>query len=96
MTSLVLTFSFLTVVCVYLLSLFILEVMKNVVTTYTELSNSCYDILAVKYVSDGITVFFATDYTLAFTIKITLCLMFLIVIRGCVPRYRYDFLTKMG
>ena len=30
-----------------------------------------------------------------FYIKITLCLMFLILIRGGVPRYRYDFLTKM-
>jgi NADH:ubiquinone oxidoreductase subunit H len=34
--------------------------------------------------------------TLIFTLKLTICLMFLIVIRGCVPRYRYDFLTKMG
>ena len=45
---------------------------------------------------DGIIYFYATNYTLTFTLKVTLCLMFLIVIRGCVPRYRYDFLTKMG
>ena len=30
------------------------------------------------------------------TSKITLALFFLIVIRGAVPRYRYDFLTKLG
>ncbi len=40
--------------------------------------------------------FITINPTLIFTLKVTLCLMFLIVIRGCVPRYRYDFLTKMG
>ncbi len=39
---------------------------------------------------------FATDFVTIFISKLTLCLAFLIVIRGCVPRYRYDFLTKMG
>ena len=39
---------------------------------------------------------FCTDFTTIISVKITLCLMFLIVIRGCIPRYRYDFLTKMG
>jgi len=58
--------------------------------TYVESS------LIYQYVSGSLVFFYATDYTLAFTVKITLCLMFLIVIRGCVPRYRYDFLTKMG
>ncbi len=29
-------------------------------------------------------------------IKVTTCLVILILIRGCIPRYRYDFLTKMG
>lgn len=33
---------------------------------------------------------------IVFTVKLLLCLMFLIFIRGGVPRYRYDFLTKMG
>lgn len=36
------------------------------------------------------------DATTPFSVKLTLSLMFLIVIRGCVPRYRYDLLTKMG
>lgn len=39
---------------------------------------------------------FVVDTTTVITLKITLCLMFLIVIRGCIPRYRYDFLTKIG
>ena len=30
------------------------------------------------------------------TYKLTTALAFLIAIRGCLPRYRYDFLTKLG
>jgi len=30
------------------------------------------------------------------TYKLTLALAFLIAVRGCLPRYRYDFLTKLG
>jgi len=52
--------------------------------------------LSFQHFRDNFIYIYATDYTLIFTIKITLCLSFLIVIRGCVPRYRYDFLTKMG
>ena len=36
------------------------------------------------------------NYTLIFTSKLAICLVFLSAIRGGVPRYRYDFLTKMG
>jgi len=39
---------------------------------------------------------FVVDTTTIITLKIALCIMFLIVIRGCIPRYRYDFLTKIG
>ena len=52
--------------------------------------------LTFQHFRDNFVYIYATDYTLIFTIKITLCLSFLIVIRGGVPRYRYDFLTKMG
>lgn len=52
--------------------------------------------LNFQHFRDNFLYIYATDYTLVFTLKITLCLSFLIVIRGCVPRYRYDFLTKMG
>lgn len=30
------------------------------------------------------------------TYKLTTALAFLIAVRGCLPRYRYDFLTKLG
>lgn len=39
---------------------------------------------------------YATNYTFIFVLKLSLCLVFLSAIRGGVPRYRYDFLTKMG
>ena len=39
---------------------------------------------------------YATNYTFVFTCKLAFCLVFLSAIRGGVPRYRYDFLTKMG
>jgi len=38
----------------------------------------------------------ACNFTLTFTFKLAACLSFLIFIRGGVPRYRYDFLTKIG
>ena len=39
---------------------------------------------------------YSTNYTFLFTSKLAVCLVFLSAIRGGVPRYRYDFLTKMG
>ena len=39
---------------------------------------------------------YSTNYTFVFTSKLAVCLVFLSAIRGGVPRYRYDFLTKMG
>jgi NADH:ubiquinone oxidoreductase subunit H len=39
---------------------------------------------------------YSTNYTFIFTTKLAVCLVFLSAIRGGVPRYRYDFLTKMG
>ena len=41
---------------------------------------------------------FQTDTTpvIWFTIKVVLSICLLITIRGGVPRYRYDFLTKLG
>ena len=37
-----------------------------------------------------------TTSTVCFTVKVVAGICFLIVIRGGVPRYRYDFLTKLG
>lgn len=69
-----------------------LQSLFDTILTFFNLNNE----LSFQHVRDNFLYIYATDYTLVFTIKITLCLSFLIVIRGCVPRYRYDFLTKMG
>jgi NADH:ubiquinone oxidoreductase subunit H len=42
------------------------------------------------------TINYAPTNTLNFSVKLLMCLAFLILIRGGVPRYRYDFLTKLG
>ena len=40
--------------------------------------------------------FYAINYTAIFTVKLITALMLLILIRGGVPRFRYDLLTKLG
>lgn len=52
--------------------------------------------LTLQSLKDNFLYIHAMDSTLAFTLKVALCISVLIVIRGCIPRYRYDFLTKMG
>jgi len=49
-----------------------------------------------SYSKDSFDYFYSTNYTFLFTCKLATCLVFLAAIRGGVPRYRYDFLTKMG
>jgi len=72
------------------------------VTTLTYIIENTLNICAnenlflIQYVKDGLTYTYAADYTLFFTLKLTVCLLILILIRGGVPRYRYDFLTKIG
>ena len=39
---------------------------------------------------------FPQNMTFFFAIKFCLCIAFLILIRGGSPRYRYDYLTKLG
>ena len=48
------------------------------------------------YSKDFFYYVYSTNYTFLFTLKIVAALLFLSAIRGGVPRYRYDFLTKMG
>ena len=45
---------------------------------------------------DNINYPYSNEFSLAFTVKLVACLSFLILIRGGVPRYRYDILTKLG
>jgi NADH:ubiquinone oxidoreductase subunit H len=44
---------------------------------------------------DNIDYPYSTEFSFAFTTKLAACLSFLILIRGGVPRYRYDILTKL-
>lgn len=81
--------------------------LENIYTTYITLSTSLQNIIALEnwiFLTDAVTIFvkdtftyhYVTNYTFVFTIKLSTCLVFLSAIRGGVPRYRYDFLTKMG
>ncbi len=51
---------------------------------------------AFSFSKDSFHYSYSTNYTFIFTAKLAVCLVFLSAIRGGVPRYRYDFLTKMG
>ena len=49
-----------------------------------------------SFYKDSFYYAYSTNHTFIFTSKLAVCLVFLSAIRGGVPRYRYDFLTKMG
>jgi NADH:ubiquinone oxidoreductase subunit H len=55
------------------------------------------------FIYNGLTIFnwkfyyqFAQNMSFFFGLKFLLCVGFLILIRGGAPRYRYDYLTKLG
>lgn len=55
------------------------------------------------YIQNGLYVFnskfeyqFPQNMTFFFAIKFCFCIAFLVLIRGGTPRYRYDYLTKLG
>lgn len=55
------------------------------------------------FLQKGLTIFnikifyqFPQNMTFFFAIKFCLCIAFLVLIRGGAPRYRYDYLTKLG
>lgn len=69
------------------------------VTAFIEIFVSLFqvdDLFITHYIKDSFVLVYASDYTLTLTLKLVLCLLILILIRGGVPRYRYDFLTKIG
>ena len=68
----------------------------RVVVLISEILNSTLHLLDLLSYYMLLDFKYSTNYTLVFTFKIVLCLSFLIFIRGGVPRYRYDFLTKIG
>jgi NADH:ubiquinone oxidoreductase subunit H len=51
---------------------------------------------AFIFLFNNFTLNYSTSYTLIITAKIVVSLFVLILVRGAVPRYRYDFLTKLG
>lgn len=67
----------------------------DAVDTFLDIINPFYGnglllLSVVKYY------FFAQNLTIFFVIKFILSIAFLILIRGGTPRYRYDYLTKLG
>jgi NADH:ubiquinone oxidoreductase subunit H len=68
----------------------------SVIVIISEILNSTLHLLDLLSYYMLLDFKYSTNYTLVFTFKIVLCLSFLIFIRGGVPRYRYDFLTKIG
>ena len=55
------------------------------------------------FLHNGLTIFnskihyqFPQNMVFFFAVKFCLCVSFLVLIRGGAPRYRYDYLTKLG
>jgi len=71
--------------------MFVTAAVEFVVSTF-----NVDNLFITHYIKDSFILVYASDYTLALTLKLVLCLLILILIRGGVPRYRYDFLTKIG
>ncbi len=77
--------------------------------TFFYINFLCYDLffnllnLVDPLLQNGLTIFnskiiyqFPLNTTFFFAIKFCLCISFLVLIRGGTPRYRYDYLTKLG
>jgi NADH:ubiquinone oxidoreductase subunit H len=66
--------------------------------TSTTFSYFSYKSLTVVLLLSYPTFFIKTTsiYSIIFGIKFVIFIAFLIFIRGGIPRYRYDFLTKLG
>lgn len=68
---------------------------SDVVSISLKILSPLFDSFAIL-IKDSFAYAYVTNYTFIFTLKLAVCLVFLSAIRGGVPRYRYDFLTKMG
>jgi NADH:ubiquinone oxidoreductase subunit H len=82
----------------FLCSKYLLDIPQGINTTFlctinmfiveiTILLGSCLELLYIKT---------TVINPLIFTVKFLLLVSLLIFIRGGIPRYRYDFLTKLG
>lgn len=56
----------------------------------------CEHSIAVEILNLSTCFRVSPEPNLVYTFKLVVCLVFLSAIRGGVPRYRYDFLTKLG
>lgn len=72
----------------------------EILTDFFGLDYSTTALLSLElfshFLSDALLYRYATNHTFIFVSKLSIALIFLSAIRGGVPRYRYDFLTKMG
>lgn len=98
---------FLFLLFTYILNLNFFEDIYILNTELLSYSSSSYLFFLVKpflslynFVTLNFTNFFSfkllTINSLTFTFKFVLVIALLVFIRGGVPRYRYDFLTKIG
>lgn len=53
-------------------------------------------LLTYTIINNTTVFYFAQNLTFLTSLKFVLTIMFLILIRGGTPRYRYDYLTKLG
>lgn len=55
-----------------------------------------YSHTSIKINNYDLNYTFVFNSSIIFGIKFLLCIVFLVLIRGGTPRYRYDYLTKLG
>jgi hypothetical protein len=75
----------------FLVSYFLSEILFAMINTFDPLLQNGFFIFNWKMYYQ-----FAQNMTFFFGIKFLLSISFLILIRGGTPRYRYDYLTKLG
>lgn len=87
------------------------DILMVITSTIWDCSVHVFNVILISLtmISDMIKVFNQLSYYLTLfmewmmgtasiniTVKLAICIAILIAIRGCIPRYRYDFLTKIG
>lgn len=84
------------------LKLFFLDFFFLLYANIEHINCICFNFID-PFFFNGFTLFnfktyyqFTQNTTLIFAFKFLLCISFLVLIRGGTPRYRYDYLTKLG
>lgn len=68
-----------------------IDIILQILNTLSPVLNNGFQTLHLKNNYQ-----FPQNMTFYFSFKFLLCIFFLILIRGGTPRYRYDYLTKLG